>query len=124
MLHWYRLVQLGREERFHTSGEQSHLVAGRGDLPTASLSDQQREKLFWLGLIEAVPLFGGGVFSIFADSNMQAIVAAVVAVVLTLLVCWLLRHHVPSTRIQLSTQRPNPAMQPTASGRTAQLLDD
>lgn len=118
MLHWYRFVQLGRKERSYTSGEHSHLIAHRGGSPTASLSDQQREKLFWLGLIEAVPLFGGGVFSIYADSNMQAIIAAVVAVVLTALICWLLRHHVPSTRIELSTQRPNPAMQPTASGRT------
>jgi len=82
--------------------------------PTASLSPELREKLFWLGLIEATPLFAGAIFGIFTDSEPQAVVAALVALVLTALVCWLLRNHVPPTRIELAPPGPNQSLQPTA----------
>jgi hypothetical protein len=115
MLHWYRLAQLTRDERSRPSGAHSHLVAGRGSSPTGSLSRQQKEKLFWLGLIEATPLFAGGMFSVYTDSKLYAVIAALVAMLLTALVCWLLRHQVPLTRIELSTPRPNQTLEPTAS---------
>ena len=121
MLHWYRLAQLRREERSHTSGEHSYLIATHRGSPTASLSPQHRQKLFWLGLIEAVPLFAGAVFSIYTDSKLHAVIAAVVAMVLTALVCWLLRHQVPLTRIELSTLRPNQSLEPTAGRRDVQI---
>ena len=107
MLHWYRLARLRREERSHMSGEHSHLIATHRGSPTASLSAQQRQKLFWLGLAEAVPLFVGGVFSVYTDSKLHAVTAALVAMVVTAIVCWLLRHQVPLTRIELSTPRPD-----------------
>jgi len=82
--------------------------------PTASLSPELREKLFRLGLIEATPLFAGAIFSVFTDSEPQAVVAALVALVFTALVCWLLRNHVPPTRIELAPPGPNQSLQPTA----------
>jgi hypothetical protein len=108
MLHWYRLAQLTRDDRPHTSGDHSHLIAPHPGSRPLSLPPQQRKKLFWLGLIEATPLFAGGVFSIYTDSKLHAILAALIAIFLTALVSWLLRHHVPLTRIELSTRRPNP----------------
>jgi hypothetical protein len=122
MLHWYRLAQLRREGRSHTSDEHSHLIATHGGSSTASLSPQQRQKLFWLGLIEAAPLFAGGAFSSVTDSKLHAVIAALVAMVLTVLVCWLLRHRVPLTRIELSTPRANDeSLEPTAGRRDAQI---
>src|ERR1700730_1133580 len=114
MLHWYRLARMTREECSRISGAHSHLIAGRGKSPTASLSRQQRKKLFLLGLAESAPLIGGGIFSITTDSAGQAMLAAIIAIFLTALLCWLLRHHVPLTPIELSTPRPNQSLQPTA----------
>ena len=141
MLHWYRLAD--ETFRSHSSSRQAgsgvavlclgspesdeasqHLFGKDrtrdarakipGFWPTESLSPQQRQKFFWLGLIEAVPLFAGGAFSICTDSNRQAVIAALVAMVLTALICWLLRDQVPPTRIELSASGPNRALQPTA----------
>jgi hypothetical protein len=47
--------------------------------------------------------------------------AALVAMLLTALLCWLLRHHVPLTRIELSTPRPNQSLEPTAGRRDVQI---
>ena len=149
MLHWYRLAD--ERLRLYSSSRQAGssmavLCLGSPDtdepsqplwkivltkrartnfdfLPAASLSPQQRQKLFWLGLIEAGPLFAGGAFSICTDSNRQAVIAALVAMVLPALICWLLRDQVPPTRIELSASGPN-RVEPTASRRTAQLRDD
>ena len=85
-----------------------------GFWPTESLSPQQRQRFFWLGLIEAVPLIAGGVFSSCTDSNRQTLIAALVAMVLTALLCWRLRDQVPPTRIELTASEPNQSLQPTA----------
>lgn len=103
MLHWYRLARATRAERHGSSAAYDPLIPNHRASPTASLSPQQRKKLFWLGLVEAVPLTGGAVFSIYTPSRPQAMLGAVIAIVLTALVCWLLRHQVPLTRIELST---------------------
>jgi hypothetical protein len=124
MLHWYRLAQLSHDERSCRPGDHSHLIATDHASPTASLSRQQRDKLFWLGVIEAIPLLAGGVFSVYTDSKLQAILAAIVAIILSALVCWLLRHQVPLTRIELSTQRPNQSLEPTAGRSVTSLSDD
>ena len=84
------------------SSAHSQLVAGRGSSPMASLPQQQRRKLFWLGLAEAVPLIAGAIFSINTDSKLQAVIAALVAIVLTAIISWCLRHQVPLTRIELT----------------------
>jgi len=140
MLHWYRLA----EETLRSRSSSRHAGPGLAALyvgspesdeasqplwkivltkreqtfpdfwPTASLSPELREKLFWLGLIEATPLFAGAIFSVFTDSEPQAVVAALVALVFTALVCWLLRNHVPPTRIELAPPGPNQSLQPTA----------
>ena len=114
MLHWYRLARMTREERLRALSAHSHLIAGRGSSPASSLSPEQRQKLFLLGLAESAPLFGGGIFSIYTDSAPQAMLAAVIAMLATALLCWFLRHRVPLTRIELTTLRPNQALQPTA----------
>jgi hypothetical protein len=119
MLHWYRLAHLRREEPFRTSSDHSHLIATHRGSSTDSLSPEQRDKLFWLGLIEAIPLFAGGVFSIYTDSKLHAVIAALIAIILTALVCWLLRHQIPLTRIELATPRPNQALEPTAKRSNA-----
>jgi len=124
MLHWYRLAHLTREEPIRTSSDHSHLIATHRGSSTGSLSPEQRHKLFWLGLIEAIPLFAGGVFSIYTDSKLLAVIAALIAIILTALVCWLLRHQVPLTRIELATPRPNQSLQPTASRRNSFVFDD
>ena len=115
MLHWYRLVQLTREERGCASSDHSHLIANHEGSPIASLSPQQREKLFWLGLVEAMPIFAGGVFSICTNSKLMTIVAALIAMVLTAAICWFLRDQVPPTRIELSAQKPNRSLRPRAA---------
>ena len=127
MLHWYRLMRATREESSRPTAPSQLIASGPlppkgtsvADMPeqrlTGSLTPEQREKLFWLGLIEATPLFAGGVFSAYTDSKLYAVIAALVAIVLTALVCWVLRDQVPLTRIELSTQRPNQPLEPTAS---------
>jgi hypothetical protein len=112
MLHWYRLARVTRAERSRTSAAQAHLIEGRGASPTASLSRQQRDKLFLLGLAEAAPLLAGGVFSIYTDSAAETMFAVPIAMLLTAFLCGLLRHQVPVTRIEFSadTPRPNQAL--------------
>jgi hypothetical protein len=73
--------------------------------PIASLSPEERKKLFWLGLVESVPLLGGGVFSIYTDSKVLAIVAAFIAIALTGVVCWCLRHQTPLTRVEMTQKK-------------------
>src|SRR5438128_259153 len=140
MLHWYRLAQATRAERRCSPAAHSQLIAGDPSVPsgstpaeqretllTASLTPEQRQKLFWLGFIEAAPLLAGAGFSIRADSAAQSVIAAVVGLALTALICWLLRSQVPLTRIELShsaaqerqalseaTPRPNKSLEPTA----------
>jgi len=147
MLHWYRLAEETLRARSLARQAGCGIVAHQRGLaetdeasepfwkivltkcaktdfdfsPTASLSPELREKLFRLGLIEATPLFAGAIFSVFADSELQAIVAAPVALVLTALVCWHLRDQVPPTRIDLSASEPDQSLQPTASRRTTQF---
>jgi hypothetical protein len=116
MLHWYRLAK--STLRSHDSERTAHpaLVAHSGGSLTSSLTRQQQAKLFWLGLAESVPLFSGGIFSIYAQSVGQVVVAAALAILGTSIVCWFLRHQVPLTRIELASQtkRSNQALQPTA----------
>jgi hypothetical protein len=116
MLHWYRLAHQTLGRHAPAGASDSGLVAHGGSSPTASLSQREREKLFWLGLIEAAPLFAGGVFSIYTDSSAQAMIAAIVAIVaiaLTSITCWCLRHQVPLTRIEFSqTRHPEPRRRP------------
>ena len=104
MLHWYRLAKRGpfAAHRWCRCS------------PTESLSRQQRQKLFWLGLAEAAPIIAGAIFTFYTDSKLSAIVAALAAIALTGIVCWCLRHQVPVTRIQLSTPRPNQTRQAIA----------
>ena len=123
-MYWYRLVQLTQDERSRTASAHLWLTAAGGSSPTASLSRQQRWKLFWLGLAEAAPIIAGAVFSIYTDSKLHAVIAALLAIVLTGIISWLLSHQVPLTRIELSTARPNRVMQPTAEPRTASVSDD
>jgi hypothetical protein len=107
MLHWYRLAEHTLRSHRSSHAADSALVAhGRGSL-TSSLSRREREKLFWLGLIESVPLLTGGAFSIYADSVIQIGVAAVLGIVATIVVCWFLRHHVPLTRIEFASHKDN-----------------
>jgi hypothetical protein len=117
MLHWYRVAR--KIAYRHSHSADSCLVAEppaqptrlEGDGPdlTGSLSPQQRAKLFWLGLAEAAPLIASGVFGIYTDSKLQAVIAAPLAIVLTALLCWLLRHHVPPTRIELCHAKAEPS---------------
>src|SRR5438477_809868 len=115
MLHWYRLVRLTHEESSLAAGGRSRLIAWRGSSPSSSLSPQQRRKLLWLGLAEAAPIIAGAIFSIYTDSKLYAVIAALIAIAFSGMVCWCLRHRVPLTRIELFPSRPNQAMQPTAS---------
>jgi len=96
MLHWYRLARLK---------QQLQLISGHAS-PTGSLTRQQQLKLFWLGLIESAPLIAGGIFSVYTDSKEYALIAALIAIALTGIICWLLRHQVPLTRIELSPASP------------------
>ena len=121
MLHWYRLARAPREKQLRTSGAHSHLIADRGGSLTSSLSPEQRRKLFLLGFAESVPLVGGGIFAAYTDSAAVAMLAAVIAMLVTALVCWLLRHQVPLTRIELTTQRPNQSLEPTAGRREVHI---
>jgi hypothetical protein len=123
-MYWYRLVQLTQDERSRPASARLWLTAAGGRSPTASLSRQQRWKLFWLGLAEAAPIIAGAVFSIYTDSKVHAVIAALLALVLTGFISWLLRHQVPLTRIELSTARPNQAIQPTAGPCTASVSND
>ena len=113
MLHWYRLVRATRQERSHSTPPSQLIARGPvpkdsalADLPeerlTASLTPEEREKLFWLGLIEAAPLFAGGAFSLYTDSKLHTIIAAFVAIALTSIICWFLRNKTPLTRIELT----------------------
>ena len=68
-------------------------------------SDQGRPRLTFLGLIEAAPLVVGGVFSVFTDSAVVAIVAAVLAFTVTAIICWCFRNRTPPTRIEFSGRR-------------------
>src|SRR6266849_5565895 len=102
MLHWYRLVYQTLGHHAPAGAWDSGLVAHGGSSSTASLSQREREKLFWLGLIETAPLFAGGVFSIYTDSRVQTIVAAFIAIALTSIVCWCLRRQTPLTRIEFT----------------------
>ena len=114
MLHWYRLVRATRQERSHSTPPSQLIAHGPvppkdsalADLPeerlTASLTPEEREKLFWLGLIEAAPLFAGGAFSLYTDSKLHTIIAAFVAIALTSIICWFLRNKTPLTRIELT----------------------
>jgi hypothetical protein len=141
MLHWYRLIRAERAERSCSPAARSQIVADgplddpsgstpaepRERLLIASLTPEQRKKLFWLGFIEAAPLLAGAGFSIRADSAAQSVIAAIVGLALMALICWLLRGQVPLTRIELShsaaqerhalseaTPRPNESLEPTA----------
>jgi hypothetical protein len=140
MLHWYRLADemlrprsscqvgsgvgvlwLGSSESDGASQDlfgTYRIRDARGKIPdfwpTESLSPEQGQKFFWLGLIEAVPLIAGGAFSICTDSNRQSVIAALAATVVTALICWLLRDQVPPTRIELTASGPNRAVAPTS----------
>ena len=105
-----------REESSHPTPP-SHLVAA-GLLPpkgstltdlqedrlTASLTSEQLQKLFWLGFIEAAPLFAGGGYSIHTGSKLHAIIGVLVGIALTSIICWCLRHQTPLTRIEFTNK--------------------
>jgi len=71
------------------------------------LSDREKEKLFWLGCIEGMPIAAGGLFSIFTNSKLEAAIAAFLAIALTVFISWCLRHEVPLTRIGISQTKPD-----------------
>ena|SRR5881275_1451343 len=102
MLHWYHLARATLADRPRSSAACSPLFPDDRASPSASLSPEQRKKLFWLGLAEAAPLACGAVFSIYTHSAARSILAAVIAMLLTALICWLLRHQIPPTRIELT----------------------
>src|SRR5918996_130017 len=100
MLHWYRLAKHTLRSRESADAARPGLVVRLGGSHTSSLSREDRAKLWWLGFVEFVPLLAGGIFSIYAQSVIQVVVAAALAILGTSIVCWFLRHQVPLTRIE------------------------
>lgn len=112
MRHWYLLARCGRRAERRASVPASSIIARAGDGPCDSLSSAGREKMFWLGLIEAVPLFTGGIFAADTDSALKGAGFAIAGVAVSILACWCLRHQTPDTRVEFS-------MQPKADGERA-----
>ena len=61
--------------------------------------------MFWLGLVEATPLFAGGALSIFSETVAGSTGWAVGAILITVIICWCLRHQTPDTRIELTSMQ-------------------
>ena len=102
MRHWFLLAEctLTTGRRSHAS--ESALIADHGGTPCESLSPAQRAKMFWLGAVEAIPLFTGGLVAAHSDSALVAAACAGGAILLTAIICWCLRHQTPDTRIEFA----------------------
>ena len=137
MRHWYLLADRSFHAHRRCRIAESAIVAHRGKSPFASLSPAERQKMLWLGLVESVPLFTGGIFAAYADRAATSAGLAAGAILLCIAICWCLRHQNPATRIELSLtgprghddseqprERSNQSLQLTASRRTTRLSHD
>ncbi len=103
MRHWYLLAESSLGAHRHQCASDSAIIADRGRAPSESLSRAEREKMFWLGLVECAPLFIGGIFAAYADTGASRTILAAGAVAVTIIICWCLRHQTPSTRIEFTS---------------------
>jgi len=98
MLHWYRLakdwVKPHRKE-----GATDHFTAMHGPSPLHGLSPSQRARLFLLGGIETLPLALGVGLAGHLEPTIPYFGSVSIALIVSVLACWLLRHHVPPTVI-------------------------
>lgn len=117
MRHWFLLARstLATERRHRLSD--SALIAGHGRTPYESLSPAQRAKMFWLGVVEFIPLLAGGIIAAFFDTAATAVACAGGAILLTAIICWCLRHQTLDTRIEFVPPR-------HSAGEAARLKDE
>jgi hypothetical protein len=103
MRHWYLLIESRSKPDQRHCASDAAIVAGRERDPCDGLSPAQRTKMFWLGLVEAIPFVTGGIFAAFSDTVASAAGWAAAALATTAFVCWCLRHQTPDTRIEFSS---------------------
>jgi hypothetical protein len=71
-------------------------------VPGDELPPGDRARMFRLGLIEVLPLVSGGICVAFGTMPIDGLLCGVGAILLSLLLCWCLRHRTPDTRIELA----------------------
>ena len=107
MYHWFLLLSSPRDATArHTSGAALKFFDHDSPL-TASLNSSERRRLFWLGAIEFIPALSGGIGASYVESGPIRGSLVVAGLILCALVCWLLRHKTPLTRIYSSESHTN-----------------
>src|SRR5436190_14014247 len=107
MYHWFLLFSSPRDASGGpTSGAALKFFDHYSPL-TASLNSSERWRLFWLGAIEFIPALSGGIGASYVESAAVRGSLVVAGLILCAVVCWLLRHKTPLTRIYSSGSRTN-----------------
>ena len=102
MYHWFLLLRLPRVASAEGHRGAALKFFDHGNELTASLSSAERHKLLWLGAVEFIPLVFGSIGASYVEPG--AVRGSVIAAgfVLCGVICWLLRHQTPPTRIYSS----------------------
>ena len=96
MRHWYLLA---KELTRPTSHVSLPFVDGGGPNWSEITPPHVRLRLFVLGAVEALPLVGCLGFGSYLEPALPYLGTAAAGVVISVLLCWLLRHYTPPTVI-------------------------
>lgn len=100
MRHWYLLAkELTRPARPIRSRASSRFVAWGGPNWSEVTPRRFRTRLFVLGVIEMLPLLSGVGFGSYLEPAIPSAGTAAAGLVLSVFLCWLLRHQTPPTVI-------------------------
>jgi len=102
MYHWFLLLSSPCDVTSKNTPDTRLGFVAHDDPFTASLDVSERGRLFWLGLIEFIPALSGGLGATYVESGPARAGLFVAGLLLCAVVCWLLRHRAPVTRIYSS----------------------
>jgi peroxiredoxin len=116
MRHWYLLAKgLTRPSPRIRSRANSDFVAWGGPNWSEVTPRRVRARLFALGAVEILPLLSGVGFGRYLEPDIPYAGTAAIGLVLSVLLCWLLRHQTPPTVIHAVSHTPAQTSSPHGS---------
>jgi hypothetical protein len=107
MYHWFLLLRAPRDPTAAQTLGAALKFFDHGSPITASLNRSERWRLVWLGAIEFIPALSGGIGACYVESGPVRVSLVIAGLFLCAVVCWLLRHKAPLTRIYSSASHAN-----------------
>ena len=101
MYHWYKLIR----NFWDNTGNSTGLVDGGGPPTGYDGADAIGTKMFLLGAIETAPLFGIPGIGMYIDSKSTFSIWMVAGLVVSIILCYLLRNQTPELPIHLKDKQ-------------------